>query len=50
MDNGEQEDLDAPKSTANIEPMKRGDYQIHVCVEQAKKMKIEAGDKVDPIV
>jgi hypothetical protein len=30
--------------------MKRGDYMIHIYVEQAKNLKIEADDVVDPIV
>ena len=30
--------------------MKRGDYMIHVMVERCKNMKVEAGDKIDPIV
>ena len=30
--------------------MKRGDYMIHVLVEQAKNMKIGEGETVDPIV
>ena len=30
--------------------MKRGDYMIHVYIEQAKSLKVEAGDTVDPMV
>jgi hypothetical protein len=30
--------------------MKRGDYMIHVLVEQAKNMKVPEGETVDPIV
>jgi len=30
--------------------MKRGDYMIHVYIEQAKNFKIDADDTVDPIV
>lgn len=30
--------------------MKRGDYMIHVYVEQAKSLKVDAGETVDPMV
>ena len=30
--------------------MKRGDYMIHVYIEQAKNLKVDAEDTVDPIV
>ena len=30
--------------------MKRGDYMIHVLIEQAKDLKVDAEDTVDPIV
>jgi len=30
--------------------MKRGDYMVHIYIEQAKKLKVEAGDTVDPLV
>ena len=30
--------------------MKRGDYMIHVMIEQAKNLKVDAEDTVDPIV
>jgi hypothetical protein len=30
--------------------MKRGDYMIHVMVEQAKNLLIEAGEVIDPMV
>lgn len=30
--------------------MKRGDYMIHIYVEQAKNMDVEEGDTIDPIV
>jgi hypothetical protein len=30
--------------------MKRGDYMIHVFVEQAKNLKVDAEETVDPIV
>jgi len=30
--------------------MKRGDYMIHVYVEQAKNIKVDAEDTVDPLV
>lgn len=30
--------------------MKRGDYMIHVFVEQAKNIKVDAEDTVDPLV
>lgn len=34
----------------NICQMKRGDYMIHILVEQAKNLKVDAEDTVDPIV
>jgi hypothetical protein len=30
--------------------MKRGDYMIHVMIEQAKNLKVDAEDTVDPLV
>jgi hypothetical protein len=30
--------------------MKRGDYMIHVFIEQAKNIKIDAESTVDPLV
>jgi len=30
--------------------MKRGDYMIHVFIEEAKNLKVPAEDTVDPIV
>lgn len=30
--------------------MKRGDYMIHVMIEQAKNLKVDAEDTVDPII
>lgn len=30
--------------------MKRGDYMIHILVESAKNLLVEAGDTVDPMV
>ncbi len=37
-------------SSTNVCLMKRGDYMIHVFVEQAKNLKIDEEDTVDPIV
>ena len=33
-----------------ISKMKRGDYMIHIYVEQAKNIKVDRGETVDPIV
>jgi hypothetical protein len=30
--------------------MKRGDYMIHIYIEQAKDLKVDAEDTVDPII
>lgn len=35
---------------AHVCQMKRGDYMIHIYVEQAKNLKVEAEQTVDPIV
>lgn len=36
--------------STNICQMKRGDYMIHVMIEQAKNLLVDAEDTVDPIV
>jgi hypothetical protein len=38
------------KDSAKICNMKRGDYMIHLMVEQAKELKIAEGMSIDPIV
>jgi hypothetical protein len=38
------------KDAAKICNMKRGDYMIHLMVEQAKELKIAEGKSIDPIV
>jgi hypothetical protein len=38
------------KDSAKICNMKRGDYMIHLMVEQAKELKIAEGKSIDPIV
>lgn len=38
------------KDAAKICNMKRGDYMIHIMVEQAKELKIAEGKSIDPIV
>ena len=40
----------AEKEVGKVEKMKRGDYMIHVMVEQAKALKVPDGDVIDPIV
>ena len=48
-DEEEEEVKDEPKGEEK--PLVRGDYMIHVYVEQAKKFnKLPAGDKIDPLV
>ena len=42
----EVQEKDAPKP----DPMKRGDYMVHVFVEQAKQLKVAPGDVVDPLI
>ena len=39
-----------PEEKSEICTMKRGDYMIHVYIEQAKNIKVDAEDTVDPIV
>ena len=39
-----------PEEKSEICMMKRGDYMIHIYIEQAKDLKIDAEDTVDPIV
>ena len=34
----------------SVQTMKRGDYMIHIYVEQAKNLDVAEGDVVDPIV
>lgn len=41
---------DAEKKGMEVCQMKRGDYMIHVYVEQAKNLKVDAEDTVDPLV
>ena len=38
------------ESKTEICQMQRGDYMIHVFVEQAKNLKVDAEETVDPIV
>ena len=38
------------KKGGGVCAMKRGDYMIHVMVEQAKNLKVPDGDTIDPIV
>ena len=44
------QDPEDVKAKPEICPMKRGDYMVHIYIEQAKKLKVEAGDTVDPLV
>lgn len=37
-------------SGGSVMTMKRGDYMIHVLVEQAKNLLVESGETVSPIV
>lgn len=49
----EEEKKDEPKDEkkeGGVCSMKRGDYMIHVMVEQAKNLKVPDGDVIDPIV
>ena len=48
----EEEEEEAPKEKEkkSVCNMKRGDYMIHIYVEQAKNMDVEEGDTIDPIV
>ena len=39
-----------PAEAAKICNMKRGDYMIHLMIEQAKELKIKEGKTIDPIV
>lgn len=41
---------EAEDGKTEICQMKRGDYMIHVFVEQAKNLKVDAEETVDPIV
>ena len=38
------------KGSGAVCQMKRGDYMIHVYIEQCKNLKVDAGDTVDPMV
>mmetsp|Transcript_119335 Transcript_119335/g.166510 ORF Transcript_119335/g.166510 Transcript_119335/m.166510 type:complete len:197 (+) Transcript_119335:39-629(+) len=38
------------KAGGEVEKMKRGDYMIHVYVEQAKNLGVDEGDTVDPMI
>lgn len=48
----EQAEEEAPKEKEkkSVCSMKRGDYMIHVYVEQAKNMDVEEGSTIDPLV
>jgi len=48
-DNKQTKEEDADNK-GEICQMKRGDYMIHVFVEQAKNLKVDAEETVDPIV
>jgi len=39
---------DAPKG--EVRQMKRGDYMIHVFIEQGKNFKVDESDTIDPLV
>ena len=50
-ENKEEVKEDAPEEkSGGVETMKRGDYMIHVMVEQAKNLKVADGEVIDPIV
>ena len=49
----EEETKEEPKEEkkgGGVCAMKRGDYMIHVMIEQAKNLKVPDGDVIDPIV
>ena len=46
----EQEEQKEEKAKPSVCQMKRGDYMIHIYVEQAKNLDVPEGDVVDPIV
>ena len=50
----EEEEVKEPaadeKKAGGVCKMKRGDYMIHVMIEQAKNLKVPDGDVIDPIV
>ena len=50
----DEETKEAPKEDekkgGGVCAMKRGDYMIHVMIEQAKNLKVPDGDVIDPIV
>ena len=48
-----EETKEAPKDDkkgGGVQTMKRGDYMIHVMIEQAKNLKVPDGEVIDPIV
>ena len=46
----QEEAQDAQAESKSVCKMKRGDYMIHVYVEQAKNLDVEEGDTIDPII
>lgn len=44
------DDKPASEGDKQVCTMKRGDYMIHIMVEQAKNLLVEAGDTIDPMV
>ena len=46
----EEEQKDEEKEKKSVCSMKRGDYMIHVMIEQAKNLDVPEGEVVDPIV
>lgn len=44
------EDQEKDKKSGGVSQMKRGDYMIHVYIEQAKNIEMEENSTVDPIV
>lgn len=44
------EEVPVEKEKKSVSSMKRGDYMIHIYVEQAKNMDVEEGSTIDPIV
>ena len=47
---GEEEVKEVEKEKKSVCSMKRGDYMIHVMIEQAKNLDVPEGEVVDPIV
>ena len=46
----EEEQVEQKAASKSVCSMKRGDYMIHVMVEQAKNLDVPEGDVIDPIV